>query len=101
MDFSTSSVIAARKAQNDDFVFLLLYPRLYLSLFCRSDGLPFDEIEDVYLLDFVGPPGFVADIAPKVQRSANIHLRLFTIYVALSAFLFDVNCVINIRFIQM
>uniref|UniRef100_A0A453PAF0 DHHA1 domain-containing protein n=1 Tax=Aegilops tauschii subsp. strangulata TaxID=200361 RepID=A0A453PAF0_AEGTS len=33
----------------------------------RSDGLPFDEIEDVYLLDFVGPPGFVADIAPKVQ----------------------------------
>ncbi|PNT69245.1 hypothetical protein BRADI_3g51940v3 [Brachypodium distachyon] len=33
----------------------------------RSDGLPFDEIKDVYLLDFVGPPGFVADIAPKVE----------------------------------
>lgn len=33
----------------------------------RSDGLPFDEIKDVYLLDFVGPSGFVADIAPKVE----------------------------------
>uniref|UniRef100_A0A0A9DZ58 DHHA1 domain-containing protein n=1 Tax=Arundo donax TaxID=35708 RepID=A0A0A9DZ58_ARUDO len=33
----------------------------------RSDALPFDEIKDVYLLDFVGPPGFVNDIAPKVE----------------------------------
>lgn len=33
----------------------------------RSDALPFDEIKDVYLLDFIGPPGFVADIAPKVE----------------------------------
>ncbi|KAF2946389.1 uncharacterized protein [Oryza sativa Japonica Group] len=33
----------------------------------RSDALPFDEIKDVYLLDFVGPPGFVTDIAPKVE----------------------------------
>ncbi|OEL24177.1 hypothetical protein BAE44_0014804 [Dichanthelium oligosanthes] len=34
----------------------------------RSDSLPLDEIKDVYLLDFVGPPGFVEDIAPKVER---------------------------------
>ncbi|GJM86449.1 hypothetical protein PR202_ga02309 [Eleusine coracana subsp. coracana] len=34
----------------------------------RSDALPFDEIKDVYLLDFVGPPGFVHEIAPKVDR---------------------------------
>ncbi|KAG2653090.1 hypothetical protein PVAP13_1NG427100 [Panicum virgatum] len=34
----------------------------------RSDSLPLDEIEDVYLLDFVGPPGFVEDIARKVER---------------------------------
>uniref|UniRef100_A0A0E0K3Q1 DHHA1 domain-containing protein n=1 Tax=Oryza punctata TaxID=4537 RepID=A0A0E0K3Q1_ORYPU len=33
----------------------------------RSDALPFDEIKDIYLLDFVGPPGFVTDIAPKVE----------------------------------
>jgi len=37
-------------------------------LLSRSDSLPLDEIEDVYLLDFVGPPGFVEDIAPKVER---------------------------------
>jgi hypothetical protein len=41
---------------------------------CRSDALPFDEIKDVYLLDFVGPPGFVNDIAPKVERSAHFIL---------------------------
>ncbi|KAL6634926.1 hypothetical protein ACP70R_027597 [Stipagrostis hirtigluma subsp. patula] len=34
----------------------------------RSEALPFDEIKDVYLLDFVGPPGFVDEIAPKVER---------------------------------
>ncbi|XP_020407931.1 uncharacterized protein [Zea mays] len=34
----------------------------------RSDSLPLEEIKDVYLLDFVGPPGFVEDIAPKVER---------------------------------
>ncbi|WVZ74171.1 hypothetical protein U9M48_022385 [Paspalum notatum var. saurae] len=34
----------------------------------RSDSLPLDEIKDVYLLDFVGPPGFVKDIAHKVER---------------------------------
>uniref|UniRef100_A0A0D9VJL0 DHHA1 domain-containing protein n=1 Tax=Leersia perrieri TaxID=77586 RepID=A0A0D9VJL0_9ORYZ len=33
----------------------------------RSDALPFDEIKDVYLLDFVGPPDFVTDIALKVE----------------------------------
>ena len=31
-----------------------------------------EEIKDVYLLDFVGPPGFVEDIAPKVERYVNI-----------------------------
>jgi hypothetical protein len=40
---------------------------------CRSDALPFDEIKDVYLLDFVVPPGFVNDIAPKVERSAHFY----------------------------
>ncbi|KAL6911744.1 hypothetical protein ACP4OV_000549 [Aristida adscensionis] len=34
----------------------------------RSDALPFDEIKDVYLLDFVGPPGFVDEISQKVER---------------------------------
>ncbi|XP_020103263.1 uncharacterized protein LOC109720506 [Ananas comosus] len=34
----------------------------------RSDSLPLDEISDVYLLDFVGPPGFVADLSSKVDR---------------------------------
>ncbi|KAG8071891.1 hypothetical protein GUJ93_ZPchr0006g44034 [Zizania palustris] len=33
----------------------------------RSDTLPLDEIKDVYLLDFVGPLGFVTDIARKVE----------------------------------
>ncbi|KAL5676223.1 hypothetical protein ACJX0J_012354, partial [Zea mays] len=33
----------------------------------RRDSLPLEEIKDVYLLDFVGPPGFVEDIAPKVE----------------------------------
>lgn len=41
---------------------------IFFCLFCRSDSLPLEEIKDVYLLDFVGPPGFVEDIAPKVER---------------------------------
>jgi len=31
-----------------------------------------EEIKDVYLLDFVGPPGFVEDISTKVERSVSI-----------------------------
>ncbi|CAA0818116.1 Unknown protein [Striga hermonthica] len=34
----------------------------------RADDLPCDEIESVYLLDFVGPPGFVQQLSPKVGR---------------------------------
>lgn len=30
--------------------------------------LPLHEIDHLYLLDFVGPPGFVQKIAPKVSR---------------------------------
>lgn len=33
----------------------------------RADNLSVDELSDVYLLDFVGPPGFVADISSKVD----------------------------------
>lgn len=31
------------------------------------DSLPLDELSDVYLLDFVGPPGFVAQLSSKVD----------------------------------
>ncbi|KAK8916234.1 hypothetical protein KSP39_PZI022822 [Platanthera zijinensis] len=31
------------------------------------DSLPLDELSDVYLLDFVGPPGFVARLSSKVD----------------------------------
>ncbi|XP_057446725.1 uncharacterized protein LOC130738649 [Lotus japonicus] len=34
----------------------------------RPDDLPLHEISDLYLLDFVGPPGFVQEIATKVPR---------------------------------
>ncbi|XP_010247710.1 PREDICTED: uncharacterized protein LOC104590602 isoform X2 [Nelumbo nucifera] len=34
----------------------------------RVEDLPLDEINDVYLLDFVGPSGFVQAIASKVER---------------------------------
>jgi hypothetical protein len=50
---------------------------------CRSDALPFDEIKDVYLLDFVGPPGFVNDIAPKVERSAHFYTHYLDLLVVL------------------
>ncbi|KAI4964628.1 hypothetical protein ZWY2020_060106 [Hordeum vulgare] len=44
------------------------FPQHRLRPHQRKRGLPFDEIEDVYLLDFVvGPPGFVADIARRFR----------------------------------
>nr|DAD35886.1 TPA_asm: hypothetical protein HUJ06_006526 [Nelumbo nucifera] len=39
-----------------------------LSASCWVEDLPLDEINDVYLLDFVGPSGFVQAIASKVER---------------------------------
>ncbi|XP_057532543.1 uncharacterized protein LOC130810482 [Amaranthus tricolor] len=34
----------------------------------KADHLPLQEVGDVYLLDFVGPTGFVADISSKVEK---------------------------------
>ncbi|GAB4845412.1 hypothetical protein Ancab_038819 [Ancistrocladus abbreviatus] len=34
----------------------------------KPEQLPLDEIGDVYLLDFVGPAGFVRDILSRVER---------------------------------
>ncbi|KAJ1410137.1 DHH phosphoesterase superfamily [Sesbania bispinosa] len=34
----------------------------------RAEDLPLSEIGDLYLLDFVGPPGFVQEISTKVPR---------------------------------
>jgi len=34
----------------------------------RAENLPLNEIDDLYLLDFVGPPGFVQEISTKVPR---------------------------------
>lgn len=34
----------------------------------RVEELPLGEINDIYLLDFVGPPGFIHQISPKVER---------------------------------
>ncbi|KAJ3680414.1 hypothetical protein LUZ60_016692 [Juncus effusus] len=33
----------------------------------RCDSLPLDEISEAYLLDFVGPPGFVAELSSHVN----------------------------------
>lgn len=34
----------------------------------RVEELPLNEIEDVYLLDYVGPPGFVQQLSSKLDR---------------------------------
>ncbi|GAB2290871.1 hypothetical protein Dimus_025136 [Dionaea muscipula] len=34
----------------------------------KPEQLPLDEIEDVYLLDFAGPSGFLQDLASKVEK---------------------------------
>ncbi|KAL0356403.1 UNVERIFIED_CONTAM: hypothetical protein Sradi_4087200 [Sesamum radiatum] len=34
----------------------------------RADDLPLNEIDNVYLLDFVGPPGFIQQLSSKVER---------------------------------
>ncbi|KAG8378647.1 hypothetical protein BUALT_Bualt07G0007100 [Buddleja alternifolia] len=41
---------------------------LWCLLYCRADDLPLHEIDCVYLLDFVGPPGFVQLLSHKVER---------------------------------
>lgn len=45
------------------------------SLNCRAEDLPLDEIDNVYLVDFVGPPGFIQQLSPKVER--QIHCSVF------------------------
>lgn len=34
----------------------------------RVQDLPLNEIGDLYLLDFVGPDGFIEEVSTKVQR---------------------------------
>ncbi|GAB2217254.1 hypothetical protein Droror1_Dr00000426 [Drosera rotundifolia] len=34
----------------------------------KTEHLPLDEIEEAYLLDFVGPSGFIQDLAAKVEQ---------------------------------
>lgn len=46
---------------------LWLWLLFFHSLF-RAEDLPLNEIGDLYLLDFVGPPGFVQEISTKVPR---------------------------------
>ncbi|KAL6583683.1 hypothetical protein OROMI_002972 [Orobanche minor] len=45
----------------------LFYPNTVYSPL-RVEDLPFDEIDNVYLLDFVGPPGFVQQLSAMVGR---------------------------------
>ncbi|KAK6148222.1 hypothetical protein DH2020_019134 [Rehmannia glutinosa] len=49
-------------------IYLYLLLHLWCMLYCRAEDLPFNEIDNVYLLDFVGPPGFVQQLSPKVGR---------------------------------
>ncbi|KAI3454337.1 hypothetical protein Pfo_011000 [Paulownia fortunei] len=41
----------------------------------RAEDLPFNEIDDVYLLDFVGPPGFVQQLSPKLAAIDDHHKK--------------------------
>nr|GEX05921.1 microsomal glutathione S-transferase 3-like [Tanacetum cinerariifolium] len=41
------------------------------------EELPLDKIGDAYLLDFVGPPGFVQQLSSKVDWGC-LRLRLIT-----------------------
>ncbi|KAL6559315.1 hypothetical protein OROGR_004432 [Orobanche gracilis] len=45
----------------------IFYPNTVYSPL-RVEDLPFEEIDNVYLLDFVGPPGFVQQLSAKVGR---------------------------------
>ncbi|KAK2421624.1 hypothetical protein QL285_032234 [Trifolium repens] len=45
----------------------LFFPNTVYSPLTVQD-LPFNQITDLYLLDFVGPPGFVQEISTKVPR---------------------------------
>lgn len=47
---------------------------ILIIMFFRVEELPVDQIGDAYLLDFVGPPGFVQQLSPKVDRFALLHL---------------------------
>ncbi|KAL8532332.1 hypothetical protein ACS0TY_008794 [Phlomoides rotata] len=35
----------------------------------RAEDLPLNEIDNVYLVDFAGPPGFIQQLSPKDERS--------------------------------
>ncbi|KAL3644407.1 hypothetical protein CASFOL_012339 [Castilleja foliolosa] len=55
--FSCTSAAAAPR---------LFFPKSFTPL--RAENLPFDEIDIVYLLNFVGPPGFVNQLSLEVGK---------------------------------
>lgn len=48
-------------------------------MFFRVEELPVDQIGDAYLLDFVGPPGFVQQLSPKVDRFVVLYYLKLTL----------------------
>lgn len=55
---------------------LFVYMRLRCLFYCRAENLPLNEIDNVYLVDFVGPPGFIEQLSSKVGRQV-LNLYLF------------------------
>jgi len=48
--------------------FIYVYVFLSLIEIFSAEDLPLNEISDLYLLDFVGPDGFIQEISTKVPR---------------------------------
>lgn len=57
-------------------------------VFNRLEELPLNEIDDVYLLDFVGFPDFVKQLSAKVDRSVSPFHLLFTSHLLTATFCF-------------
>jgi len=57
---------------------------IFLSLIeiFSAEDLPLNEIGDLYLLDFVGPDGFIQEISTKVSRC----FALFSVFLVKDAF---------------